>query len=176
MKPRACVYEENGEQVYADYQIMLSDEALWKGDVIRRVADDIQVNSEPLVLHKQNRAQFFTCSMTFDDEGQITRFGDLRVMDQGGIAWVKAPTREHPDREMAVRVRNVRWAMNNSAVNFTNDSFVMYLDQRIDGVESNVAYAWSTPQTPRMGMNLHWLQAHCSLKPLRETRPYLSLR
>ena len=176
MKPKACVYEEGGEQVYADYQIMLNDKALWKGDVIRRVADDVQVNSEPVVLHQQNRAQFFTCSMTFDEDGEISRHSNLRVMDQGGVAWVKAASREHPGRQMAVRVRNVRWAMNNSAVNFTNDSFVMYLDERIDGVEKNVAYAWSTPETPRMGINLHWLQAHCSLKPLRETKPYLSLR
>ena len=72
MKPKACVYEEGGERVYADYQIMLNDEALWKGDVIRRLADDVQVNSEPVVLHQQNRAQFFTCSMTFDEDGEIT--------------------------------------------------------------------------------------------------------
>ncbi len=176
MKHKACVYELNGELVYADYQMMLSDEALWKGDVIRRLSDDVQVNSEPVVLHQQNRAQFFTCSLTFEKNGQVTRHADLRIMDQGGIAWVDAPTGEHPDREMALRIRNVRWAMNNSAVNFTNDSFVMYLDERIDGMEKNVAYAWSTPDTPRMGINLHWLQAHCSLRPLRETRPYLSPR
>ncbi len=174
MRPKACIYEQGGHEVYADYQMMLNDQALWKGDVIRRLADDVQVNDEPVVLHQQNRARFFTCSMTFEEGGEITRFPDLRIMDQGGIAWVQMPTAEHPDREVAIRIRNVRWAMNNSAVNFTNDSFVMYLDERVAGEQRNVAYAWSTPQTPRMGINLHWLQAHCSLRPLKETRPYLN--
>ncbi len=173
MKPKACVYESEGEQVYADYQMMLGDRALWKGDVIRRLADDVQVNSEPVVLHQQNRARFFTCSMTLDEGGKVSRHAALRVSDQGGIARVTAPTAENPNRELAVRIRNVRWAMNNNPVTFTNDSFVMYIDQGTAGEQTNIAYAWSAPETPRMGINLHWLQVHCSLKPLTETRPYL---
>ena len=173
MDPKACVYELEGESVYADYQMMLSDEALWKGDVIRRVADDLQVNSEPEVLHKQNRAQFFTCSITLDEDGEPQRHSGLKVSDQGGIAWVDAPLDNDPNRKLAIRIRNVRWAMNNNPRTFTNDSFVMYIDEMVMGEQRNVAYAWSAPETPRMGINLHWLQAHCSLRPLTETRPYL---
>ena len=46
MKTKACVYELEGEQVYADFRLMLDDRSLWKGDVIRRLSDDVQVNDE----------------------------------------------------------------------------------------------------------------------------------
>ena len=89
MKDRACAYEEQGETVYADYQMMLSDRALWKGDVIRRVSDDHQVNSEPEVLHKQLKARHFTCSMSFSGEqGKKESFYPLPIHDQGGTYFV----------------------------------------------------------------------------------------
>ena len=173
MDDKTCVYDLEGDRVYADYQMMLSDRALWKGDVIRRLSDDQQVNAEPIVLHKQNRARFFICSITLEEDDAVQRHSDLKVSDQGGKAWVDAPSDQYPGRQIAIRIRNVRWAMNNNPVTFTNDSFVMYIDEKTAAGETNIAYAWSAPETGRMGINLHWLQAHCSIKPLTETRPYL---
>ena len=74
MVDKACVYDEQGEPVYADYQMMLDDRSLWKGDFIRRVSDGTQINSKPEVLHKQLRARWFTCNMGFSGEDTEENF------------------------------------------------------------------------------------------------------
>lgn len=173
MKEKACVYEEGGETVYADYQMMLDDRALWKGDVVRRLADDGQVNSEPEVLHKQLRARWFTCNMGFSGEGTSGNFGDIRMHDQGGEYFVPQPTEEKPDRQLGIRLRNVDWAMNNVATGFTNDVFVMYVVERSGGKDRNLTYSWGAPEETSVGLNLIWMITSCYIKPTSETQPYL---
>ncbi len=176
MKDKACVYEEQGETVYADYQMMLSDRALWKGDVIRRVSDDVQVNSEPEVLHKQLKARHFTCNMSFSGErGKKENFYPLPIHDQGGTHFVSRPTEDKPDRQIGIRLRNVDWAMNNVASGFTNDVFVMYIVERASGQKDrNVTYTWGAPEEASVGLNLQWLLASCYITPQNQTRPYLT--
>ncbi|NKB42874.1 MAG: hypothetical protein GKS03_01225 [Alphaproteobacteria bacterium] len=176
MKDKACVYEEQGETVYADYQMMLSDRALWKGDVIRRVSDDSQINSEPEVLHKQLKARHFTCNMSFSGEtGKKENFGRIPIHDQGGLHFVSRPTKEKPDRQIGIRLRNVDWAMNNTATGFTNDVFVMYIVERASGQKDrNVTYTWGAPEETSVGLNLQWLLASCYITPQNQTRPYLT--
>lgn len=176
MKDKACVYEEQGETVYADYQMMLSDRALWKGDVIRRVSDDSQINSEPEVLHKQLKARHFTCNMSFSGEtGKKENFSRLSIHDQGGLYFVPRPTKEKPDRQIGIRLRNVDWAMNNVANGFTNDVFVMYIVERASGQKDrNVTYTWGAPEEASVGLNLQWLLASCYITPQNQTRPYLT--
>lgn len=174
MKPKACVYTEKGEKVYADFQIMFGNRTLWKGDVIRRLKDNKQVNAEPLLPHKQNRARWFTCSLTLGEGPDSPRFGNLSVMDQGGTAWVPVPTPEHPDREVGLHIRNVDWAMNNSKTSFTNDVFSFYLDERWKGHErSHIMYTWSKADSERLGINLLYMQAYCVLKESAKPNPQL---
>lgn len=176
VKDKACAYEDDGEQVYGDFQLMLSDRAFWKGDVIRRLSDDVQVNSEPEVLHKQLKARHFTCSMSFSGErGKKESFFPLPIHDQGGTYFVPRPTADKPDRHIGIRLRNVDWAMNNTANGFTNDVFVMYIVERASGQEDyNVTYTWGAPEETSVGLNLQWLLASCYITPQGETRPYLT--
>ena len=176
MKDKACVYEERGETAYADYQMMLDDRALWKGDVIRRLSDDEQINSEPEVLHKQLRARWFTCTMGFSGEGTSGSFGSIRMHDQGGEYFVPQPTEDKPDREIGIRLRNVDWAMNNGATGFTNDVFVMYVVERSGGRDRNLTYSWGAPEETSVGLNLQWMITSCYITPTSETRPYLRKR
>jgi hypothetical protein len=174
MKPKACVYEERGEKVYADFQIMISNKSLWKGDVIRRLKDDRQVNEEPKILHKQNRARWFACSLTLGEGPEATRFTNLSIMDQGGTAWVPVPDPEHPDREVGLHIRNVDWAMNNSRTAFTNDVFSFYLDERWKGQERrHIMYTWGAADSERLGINLLYMQAYCVLKEAARSNPKL---
>lgn len=176
MADKACVYEEQDETVYADYQMMLSDRALWKGDVIRRVSDDVQVNNEPEVLHKQLKARVFSCSMSFSGQtGKKENFSRIPINDQGGMHFVPRPTEDKPDRQIGIRLRNVDWAMNNTASGFTNDVFVMYIVERASGQEDrNVTYTWGAPEETSVGLNLQWLLASCYILPQNQTRPYLT--
>lgn len=176
MKDKSCVYEEDGEEVYADYQMMLSDRALWKGDVIRRLSDDVQVNSEPEVLHKQLKARWFTCSMGFSGENPES-FYPLHIHDQGGMHFVSRPTDDKPDRQIGIRLRNVDWAMNNGATGFTNDVFVMYIVERASGQDDyNVTYTWGAPEETSVGLNLQWMISSCYITPQSATKPYLTKR
>lgn len=176
MKDKACVYEEAGEEVYADYQMMLSDRALWKGDVIRRLSDDVQVNAEPEVLHKQLKARWFNCSMGFSGDNP-KNFSRIPIHDQGGTFFVPRPTADKPDRQIGIRLRNVDWAMNNGATGFTNDVFVMYIVERASGQKDyNVTYTWGAPEETSVGLNLQWLISSCYITPQSETKPYLTKR
>jgi len=174
MKPKACVYEEKGEQVYADFQIMIADKALWKGDIIRRLSDDKKVNAEPMIPHKQNRARWFTCSLSLGEGPDAQRFANLSIMDQGGTAWLPVPTKQHPDREVGLHIRNVDWAMNNSKTAFTNDVFSFYLDERWKGQERrHIMYTYTKADAERLGINLLTMQAYCVLKDATKTNPRL---
>ena len=174
MKPKACVSEEKGEKVYGDYQIMLGEKALWKGDVIRRIKDDVKVNDEPQVLHKQNRVRWFTCSLSLGEGPDAKRFTGLSIHDGGGTAWLPVPTAEHADREVGLHLRNVDWAMNNSKTAFTNDVFGFYLDERWKGHDrSHIMYAYQAPDAVRAGINLLYMQAYCVLKGTEKAEPKL---
>ena len=173
MKDKACVYEYQDETVYADYQIMLDDRALWKGDVIRRVSDNKQVNSEPPVMYKQLRARWFNCNMSFSGEGTKGSFSSIRMHDQGGEFFVSQPTDEKPDRQIGIRLRNVDWAMNNTASGFTNDVFVMYVVERSNGKDRNLTYSWGAPEETSVGINLQWMITSCYVTAMTETKPYL---
>lgn len=173
MKHKACVYEREGEKVYADFRLMLDDRSLWKGDVIRRLSDDKQVNDEPQVPHKQLKARLFTCSMSFDGEGAEGRHYPIALHDQGGEYFVPRPTEEQPDRQIGIRLRNVDWAMNNGANGFTNDVFVMYVVERIGEQDRNLTYTWGAPDEASVGLNLQWLLTSCYILPQEQSRPYL---
>ena len=173
MKPKSCVYEENGERVYADFRLMLDDRSLWKGDVVRRLRDDVQVNSEPEVLHKQLKARWFTCSMSFSGEGSDDRYYPIPMHDQGGDFFVARPTEDELNRHIGIRLRNVDWAMNNSASQFTNDVFVMYVVERIGDRDRNLTYTWGAPEETSVGLNLQWLLTSCYILPQEQTQPYL---
>lgn len=174
MKPKSCINEEKGEQVYANYQIMLGEKSLWRGDVIRRLSDDKQVNDEPMVLRKLNRARWFTCSLTLGEGPEAKRFTNLSIMDQGGTAWLPVPTKQHPDREVGLHIRNVDWALNNSKTAFTNDVFSFYLDERWKGQERrHIMYSWAEADAVRLGINLLYMQAYCVLKEAAKPNPKL---
>lgn len=172
MKPKACVSEEKGEKVYGDYQMILGERTLWKGDVIRRLKDDVKVNEEPYVLHKQNRVRWFTCSLSLGEGPDAKRFTGLTVHDGGNTAWLPVPTADHPDREVGLHLRNVDWAMNNSKTAFTNDVFAFYLDERWKGKErSHIMYAYQAPDAVRAGINLISMQTYCVLKGHEKATP-----
>lgn len=172
-KRKACVYEQDGEQVYADLKIMLDDRSLWKNDIVRRISDDVQVNADLEVPSKLLKARWFTCSMSFDGEGADGRFYPIALHDQGGEFFVPRPRDGAADRQIGIRLRNVDWAMNNTANGFTNDVFVMYVVERADGKDRNLTYTWGSPEETSVGLNLQWLLTSCYILPQNQTKPYL---
>jgi hypothetical protein len=176
MKPKACRYDREGQKVYADFQITVGERTYWTGDIIRRLKDDVQVNEEPLAPHRQNRARWFTCSLSEGDGPGARRYGPFSVMDQGGLQWVNVPSGAQPQREVGLHLRNVDWAMNNTRTGFTNDVFSFYLEERWPGQpRRHIMYAFQAPDAERAGINLvnEPMLAYCVLKEATRSRPRL---
>lgn len=79
---------------------------------------------------------------------------NLRLHDQGGIVRINDEENEH--EQIALKMRNVDWPMGNN-----RPSRVLYTYR--DGDEENaVSYAWTSPDEPRIGINLRWVQVSCT--------------
>lgn len=92
----------------------------------------------------------------------------LKLHDQGGR--VRAGGGDAP--EAVLRMRNVVWP---SGPN--RPSLVLYI-HRPDAPDRAVSYAWTDPGAARVGINLRWMQASCTIDgreppspALKETKP-----
>lgn len=77
----------------------------------------------------------------------------LKLHDQGGRARVEAAGA----KPVVLRMRNVVWP---SGPN--RPSLVLYIHSP-DDPERSVAYSWADPGAVRIGVNLRWMQASCTI-------------
>ncbi len=81
--------------------------------------------------------------------------------------------------EIAIRLQNIRWPMNNLENIFTRHSFVIYINKREGDEIEEITYAWAAPDSQRIRVNLKWMLVNCfminneNVTPFFKTEPRL---
>ena len=157
MRPNACSYvsSESGKRIIFNDDLLLTENALWISD---RAEDEEgnRVFGHPTgVPHKNRKARRFECWMTaMRRDGEWTFRRGLEIYDQGGMVWLE--TEEQPPEKVGIKMRNVRWPYGNN-----RPSLVLYAYRPDE--DRAVSYAWADPSAQRIGINLRWMQASCTL-------------
>ena len=157
MQPNACSYvlSESGKRIIFNDDLLLTEDALWISD---RAEDEEgnRVFGHPTgVPHKNRKARRFECWMTaMQRDGEWTFRRGLEIYDQGGMVWLE--TEEQPPEKVGIKMRNVRWPYGNN-----RPSLVLYAYRSDE--DRAVSYAWADPSAQRIGINLRWMQASCTL-------------
>jgi len=156
MKKGACRVESkrSGKTLIIEDDLQLSKSAIWIRDVGWDEDGNMVYGNKAGVHHKNNRARNFNCWVSpRKDNGEYAFYNDIPIHDQGGRAWVEA-NGEHP--RVGLKIRKVIWPMGNN-----RPSVVLYA-YKGDDEEKAVSYAWTSPDEPRIGINLRWIQASCT--------------
>jgi len=99
------------------------------------------------------RAQAFNCWISPQKaDGSYGFTNDILVHDQGGRAWVEG----EGHARVGIKIRNVRWPRARN-----RDSLVLYT-YRGDDADTAVSYAWTSPDSDRLAINLRWIQVSCT--------------
>lgn len=81
---------------------------------------------------------------------------DVKIHDQGGRAMVG---KDQPGvKPVVIRMRNVVWPAGNS----NRPSLVLYV-HKPDEPDTAISYVWADPEAARIGINLRWMQASCTI-------------
>jgi hypothetical protein len=82
----------------------------------------------------------------------------VKLHDQGGRARVGGG--ESGAQPIIIRLRNVTWDTGS-----TNAPVVTLYAHKADSPERAEAYSWAAPDSSRVGINLRWMQAGCTIGP-----------
>jgi hypothetical protein len=173
MTPNACrvASRRSGRNLVITDDLVLTKDAIWIRDQAVDETGAYVYGNKAGVHHKLNRARPFLCwtfvlrGASHGDSGvgnqnwQILR--DVWIHDQGGRATIR--TDEPTPREFQLRLRNVEWPYGTN-----RPSLTLYVHQA--GDDRALSYAWADPRGERVGLNLRWIQASCTLTPGAEFR------
>ena len=157
MRPNACSYvsSESGKRIIFNDDLLLTENALWISDRAEDEEGNRVFGHPNGVPHKNRKARRFECWMTaMQRDGEWTSRRGLEIYDQGGMVWLE--TEEQPPEKVGIKMRNVRWPYGNN-----RPSLVLYAYRPDE--DRAVSYAWADPAAQRIGINLRWMQASCSL-------------
>ena len=159
MTPNACSYvsSESGKRIIFNDDLLLTEEALWISDRAQDEEGNRVFGHPTGVPHKNRKARRFECWMTaMQRNGEWTFRRGLEIYDQGGMVWLE--TEEDAPQQVGIKMRNVRWPYGNN-----RPSLVLYAYRPDE--DRAVSYAWADPSAQRIGINLRWMQASCTLSP-----------
>ena len=157
MTPNACSYvsSESGKRIIFNDDLLLTEEALWISDRAQDEEGNRVFGHPTGVPHKNRKARRFECWMTaMQRDGEWTFRRGLEIYDQGGMVWLE--TEEEAPQQVGIKMRNVRWPYGNN-----RPSLVLYAYRPNE--DRAVSYAWADPSAQRIGINLRWMQASCTL-------------
>ena len=157
MTPNACSYvsSESGKRIIFNDDLLLTEEALWISDRAQDEEGNRVFGHPTGVPHKNRKARRFECWMTaMQRDGEWTFRRGLEIYDQGGMVWLE--TEEEASQQVGIKMRNVRWPYGNN-----RPSLVLYAYRPNE--DRAVSYAWADPSAQRIGINLRWMQASCTL-------------
>ena len=166
MKPRACrvASRRSGKTLVITDDLVLTDHSIWIADQAVDEAGAYVYGNKAGISHKLNKARPFTCwtsvlrgashGTTGVGVSESWTFDRGWLHDQGGELTVK--TDETPAREFYIRMRNVEWPYGTN-----KPSLTMYVHEK--GNPRAISYSWADENATRVGINLRWLQASCSL-------------
>lgn len=86
---------------------------------------------------------------------------NVKIHDQGGRALIGSGA---PDvKPVVIRMRNVVWPPKpDGSANSNRPSLVLYVHTP-DEPDKAVSYVWADPDAARIGINLRWMQASCTV-------------
>lgn len=157
MKEGACRVKSkrSGKILVVTDDLQLSKNSLWIRDEAVFEDGSYVYGNKARIHHKNNRATPFNCWVApRKKDGEYGFVNNLQLHDQGG--WVRIESEEYEYEKIALRMRNVVWP---SGTN--RPSRVLYLHRDGDD-EKAVSYAWTSPDEPRLGINLRWVQVSCT--------------
>lgn len=157
MTPNACSYvsSESGKRIIFNDDLLLTEDALWISDRAQDEEGNRVFGHPTGVPHKNRKARRFECWMTaMRRDGEWTFRRGLEIYDQGGMVWLE--TEEEAPQQVGIKMRNVRWPYGNN-----RPSLVLYAYRPDE--DRAVSYAWADPSAQRIGINLRWMQASCTL-------------
>jgi len=155
MKEGECRIESkrSGKTIIVSDDLQLSKSSIWIRDEAVDSEGNYVYGNKARIHHKNNKARHFKCWVSpRKKNGEYAFYNDIYLHDQGGRAWVEGPDHER----VGLKMRNVVWPMGNN-----RPSFVLYAYQG-DDEEKAVSYTWTSPDEPRIGINLRWMQASCT--------------
>lgn len=156
MKEGACRVESkrSGKTLIITDDLQLSKDSIWIRDEAVDTDGNYVYGNKARVHHKNNRAQVFNCWVAPQKkDGSYGFVNNLQIHDEGG--WIRLPATDEYD-EIGLKMRNVVWPSGNN-----RPSRVLYAYRGGDE-ETAVSYAWTSPNEPRLGINLRWVQASCT--------------
>ena len=156
---QACTKKstESAEHTSINHYFLLTEDALWISDLAHDETDKPVAGQADRVPFKHRKARQFECWMTATQrDGDSTFRRGLTVHDQGGMIWLE--TEEDAPQQVGIKLRNVRWPYGRN-----RPSLVLYAHK--PSQDKAVSYAWADPSAQRIGINLRWMQASCTLTP-----------
>jgi len=176
-RENACAFDWDGEMVYANNTIQLSEKDLWfvdhkfsqeSGERVTGVA-----SGEPYWLE---RARTFNCYADIPGVGggrdePFERYDGFTLHDKGGMHWFT--TRDEDKRTIGVTLQSVTWhVLNENNGNFNRNSLVLYtLEKLADGTIKQHPYAFTGPSATRIGNNMKWMLVNCAITPRDKAKP-----
>ena len=165
MKPNACRIrsERSGKTLVITDNLVLTDHSIWISDQAVDEAGAYVFGNRAGIPHKLVKARGFTCwtsvlrGARHGDTGVGTEswtFDRGWIHDQGGELAVR--TDETPAREFYLRLSVAEWPYGTN-----RPSLTLYVHEK--GNPRAVSYAWADEGAQRVGINLRWLQASCTL-------------
>lgn len=156
MKEGACRVESkrSGKTLIITDDLQLSKDSIWIRDEAVDTDGNYVYGNKARIHHKNNRAQNFKCWVAPQKkDGSYGFVNNLQIHDQGG--WIRIPATDDYE-EIGLKMRNVLWPMGNN-----RPSRVLYA-YRGGAEDTAVSYAWTSPDEPRLGINLRWVQVSCT--------------
>jgi hypothetical protein len=166
MKPNACrvASRRSGKTLVITDNLVLTDHSIWIADQAVDETGAFVYGNRAGISHHLNKARPFTCwtsvlrgashGTTGVGIPESWTFDRGWIHDQGGELAVK--TDETPVREFYIRLRNVEWPYGTN-----RPSLTMYIHEK--GNPRAISYSWADEGATRVGINLRWLQASCTL-------------
>lgn len=175
--PRACEFDWQGQRVYTDNEISLSEQELWWHDHKWTVKDHQRItgvsSGEPYWLE---RSRQFHCYADMPGVGggvdvPFERFDHITLHDKGGTHWLQAGG--SVPRQLGFSLRRVTWhVLNEANGNFNRHSLVLYVFEKMaDGSMKDHGYVFTDPDAERIAVNLKWILVNCAITPREAARP-----
>lgn len=156
--PCQVVSRRSGKPLYIAARMVLSRDEMWHLE--EGFNEDLeQIFGAPgNVPYKLRRARYFSCWVAFlkDEEADgWDFFREVRIHDQGGIAEFTT-TNDDPRRYRLQLTQTVFPAGHRP------DVLELFVSEK--GNDEALSYTWTARDSDRIGINLRWMQAGCSLE------------
>jgi hypothetical protein len=160
----ACrvVSERLGKTIVINDDLMLSETELWINDQARDEQGGYVFGNKANEPVKVRKLRPFSCWVSTlkpgsdpEDQANWSFAANQPIHDQGGRLWLEPG--EKANVKVGLKMRNVVWPYGRN-----QPSLVLYVYDEANP-EKAVSYSWADPDATRVGINLRWMQASCSL-------------